>query len=246
MTKLFAFAFALTVCTMTFAQDITVLVNGKPGGTFFARSNFYAESLADLGYSVNVVDAKKSSAAAEQFNNTDEPTMMVWMNALAPKRPVEATADNFVAIEYSAPLYLCAVTGETANTVGAPNMYVMDPVLEMLPDATVIPYKNTGAVLNAALAGEIDYAYINQGKAGKLRDAGYACKPVPGVAQMAVVLATNIDVDILRKDIISVQQSAEFVDWHTERNFNTDIRDTQDAELQTVNASEEQWKSAAK
>jgi len=245
MKKITTLCAAMAISAVSFAQDITVLVNGSPGGTFFVRSNLYAEGLASLGYNVSVVDAKKNSAAAQQFINTDQPTVMVWISPLAAKRPVEATEDNFIATEYTAPLMLCAITGNQSGTIGAPGMYVMDPVLEMIPDATVIPYKNTGATLNAGLAGEIDFAYLNMGKAEKLVDAGYSCEPVPGVAQIATLLGTNVDIEQLRKVIVNIQQSPKFAEWLTEQKFNTDVRDTRDAEVEAVNTSEEQWKSAS-
>ena len=69
----------------------------------------------------------------------------------------------------------------------------------------IIPYKNTGATLNAGLAGEVDFAYLNQGKAKKLVDAGYPCRAVQGVAQHAVVVAKNIDIPELRTVIKQIQ-----------------------------------------
>lgn len=238
------FILTILASATSVAQDITVLINGSPGGTFFVRSEMYVRGLEQRGYNVTVVNAKKSNAAAEKFNNTTEPTLMVWIDALAPVRPVEATVDNFVASEYSAPLYLCAVSDKTAGTIGAPKMYVMDPVLDMVPNSTIIPYKNTGATLNAALAGEVDFAYLNQGKAKKLVDVGYPCRSVPGVAQRAFVIAKNINKEKLRIDVISIQEGAEFKEWLDKNQFNTAVRSRVDVELDAVIESQEQWKSA--
>jgi len=243
--KLITLIASLLFTVSATAQDITILVNGSPGGTFFVRSELYAKGLADAGYTVNTVNIPKNKAAAEKFKETDAPTMMVWMDALAPVRPVEATIGNFVSLEYTAPLFLCAITGKESGNIGAPKMYVMDPVLEMVPGSKIIPYKNTGATLNAGLAGEVDFAYLNQGKAKKLKDAGYPCRAVQGVAQHAVVVAKNINVSELRTTIKRIQQDVEFVAWLDKNGFNSVTELSHETELNTVLNSQDQWKQAA-
>ena len=243
--KLITLIMSMLFAVSAAAQDITILVNGSPGGTFFIRSELYAKGLADAGYTVNTVNIPKNKAAAEKFNETDAPTMMVWMDALAPVRPVEATIGNFVSLEYTAPLFLCAITGKENGNIGAPKMYVMDPVLEMVPGSKIIPYKNTGATLNAGLAGEVDFAYLNQGKAKKLKDAGYPCLAVQGVAQHAVVVAKNINIEQLRTAVKNVQQSTDFISWLDKNVFNAITDLSYESELNTVLTSQDQWKQAA-
>ena len=247
--KLFKNLTVSTLClwsAFSFAQDINIIVNGKPGGTFYDRSNLYAEELGKAGYKVNLINIPKNTAAAEHFNSTKEPSLMVWIDALAPVRPLEATQENFVANEYSAPLFLCAITGKIGGTIGAPKMYVMEPVLEMIPGGKIIPYKNTGATLNASLAGEVDFAYLNQGKAQQLVDAGYPCKAVQGVAQNALVVGTNIDLDTLRTAVVAAQQSVAFAEWINKNNFSASVHSSREQELADIDASEELWKAAAK
>lgn len=243
--KFIAFIVSTLFTVSAVAQDITILVNGSPGGTFFVRSELYANGLADAGYTVNTINIPKNTAAAEKFNETDAPTMMVWMDALAPVRPVEATNGNFVSLEYTAPLFLCAITGKESGNIGAPKMYVMDPVLEMVPGSKIIPYKNTGAVLNAGLAGEVDFAYLNQGKAQNLVDAGYPCRAVQGAAQHAVVIAKNINISELRTTVKAIQQRVEFVAWLDKNQFNAVTDLSYETELNTVLNSQDLWKQAA-
>ena len=241
--KLFAFIMSALFSVSVLAQDITLIVNGKPGGTFFARTKLYSEGLEAAGWTVKEVNAQKN-AAVDLFNKLDTPVLMVWTDQMASVYPLGATEENFATIEYTAPLYLCPISGKESGTVGMPKMYLQEPVAKM-GDFKFIPYKNTGAVLNAVVAGEIDFAYMNQSKATKLESMGYTCTPIPGVSQHATVMTRNVDSNF-RQLLIDITLGEEFVAFHRQANFQTNMRDSHSAELARVQASETQWKSASK
>jgi len=242
--KILTFLSIMMLSLITHAQTINVIVSGSPGGSFFKRSMMYIEGLKNLGFEVNKIKAEQNTKASVIFSNIQEPTVMVWMDQLASMLDVVADADNFIALEYTSPLYLCSITGKESGTVGAPKVYVMQPVLAM-GDFVIVPYKNTGATLNAAIAKEVDFAYLSQSQANKLKDAGYSCREVDGISQHAIVIGKNVDLETMRSAIVKIQKQAEFVEWHENSKFKTDFSMEKNDQLNMVTQSQDSWKSAA-
>ena len=55
LLKIFLLTMFMTVSAH--AETITVIVTGKPGGTFHARSMLYVEELTKLGWDTNIIQA---------------------------------------------------------------------------------------------------------------------------------------------------------------------------------------------
>lgn len=235
----------LLFTTISFAQEITLINNGKPGGTFFTRTEMYAEELQKLGYKVTIVDRKQALQGARFFNEYNGPAMMVWMDLFSPKEVLTASEENFVTLEYTASMYLCSISGKESGTVASGKAYV-DSAVQAMGDFTIIKYKNSSAILNAALAKEVDFAYINASKGKKIMAAGYPCKTVPEVQQTAYVVAKNIDLDQLRQDVETILQADRFTEWHARGGYSKEAKKSlKSDELQFVQDSELLWKSAS-
>lgn len=234
------FALFMSLSSLTQAKDITLIINGKPGGTFFQRINLYADGLEARGWEVNTVTANYNGAI-KIFNESKTPVAMVWTDQMSSVYPISATNDNFVLIEYQGPLYLCNITGKQEGKVGIPKMYPKAPI-NKLGSFTFVPYKNTGAVLNAVVAGEIDFAYMNQSKASKVEKMGYKCDSLQGLEQNGIVFARNVDLESFRQELLQVLQTQGFVDFHTKAKFVTSTRSDREGELDMVQTSTDKWK----
>jgi len=241
--KIFALLTLTLFSFLAQAEPLNIIVNGSPGGTFFERSHMYAEILQKSGYDVNLINAGKTLQAANLFEKINDPTMMVWIDTLSAIRPLEATEENFVSLEYSAPLYLCNKNGKNGGTVGMPKTYVFGPI-QQIGKFKPIPYKNTGAVRDAAIAKEIDFAYLNQGKAKTLESAGFSCQTVPGIKQHAIVIAKNIDLGKLAMAVSQAQNNNDFVNWLDKRNFYRQYNISRLEQLDLVLKSQDLWKNA--
>ena len=234
------FAMLISLSSLAQAKNITLIINGKPGGTFFQRINLYADGLKARGWEIKTVTTNYNGAI-KILNESKTPVAMAWTDQMSSVYPINATNENFVLIEYQGPLYLCNITGKEEGKVGMPKMYPKAPI-NRLGSFTFVPYKNTGAVLNAVVAGEIDFAYMNQSKASKVEKMGYKCDPLQGLEQNGIVLARNVDLESFRQELLQVLQSQEFVDFHTKAKFITNTRSDREVELDTVQSSIDNWK----
>lgn len=233
-------AMFMSLSSLAQAKDITLIINGKPGGTFFQRINLYADGLKARGWEINTVTANYNGAI-KIFNESKTPVAMAWTDQMSSVYPINATNENFVLIEYQGPLYLCNITGKDSGKVGMPKMYPKAPI-NKLGSFTFVPYKNTGAVLNAVVAGEIDFAYMNQSKASKVEKMGYKCDALQGLEQNGIVFAKNLDLESFRQELLQVLQNEDFVNFHTKAKFKTNTGLDRDAELDTVQTSINKWK----
>lgn len=233
-------AMFMSLSSLAQAKDITLIINGKPGGTFFQRINLYADGLKARGWEIRTVTTNYNGAI-KIFNESKTPVAMAWTDQMSSVYPINATNENFVLIEYQGPLYLCNITGKDAGKVGMPKMYPKAPI-NKLGSFTFVPYKNTGAVLNAVVAGEIDFAYMNQSKASKVEKMGYKCDALQGLEQNGIVFAKNLDLESFRQELLQVLQNQDFVNFHTKAKFKTNTGLDREAELDAVQTSINKWK----
>ena len=99
--------------TTTLAETITILNNGKVGGSYNARSQMYKDGLEARGYQVQFENIGKIGQAVKIFKETDKPTIMVYSTNQVYKQDLFHTKDNFVLLEYEQPMWIC----KTLNSV---------------------------------------------------------------------------------------------------------------------------------
>lgn len=235
--------------TMACTQTITLLNNGKAGGSFNARTLMYKEALESKGYTVIYENIGKIAQSVKIFKETKEPTLMVYSTNQSNKRDLHNTSENFILIEYEQPLYICTSKGSQNKsgriTVAHGKGY--DPVvLERLlgKDIVLVPYKNSGAILNGMLGGDVDVMVNNQGKSLKYMASGKGSCTVSYELPMmhATVIAKNLDIKKMRSVLKNiVTNDSAFVDYHTSRKLKTSNQ-TWSEELVIVQRSEKAWK----
>ena len=81
-------------------DSITIINNGKPGGSFNARTQLYKQGLEDKGYHVDYLDVGKISQAVKMFKESIDPTIMVYANNQVFKQDLFHTDQNFVLLEF--------------------------------------------------------------------------------------------------------------------------------------------------
>ena len=253
------------------AKEITLINNGKPGGSSDARTKLYHEGLVKLGYTVKYENIGKISQAVDFFTKYDQPVMMTYVNIFAGSQSIVHTANNYVALEYLQPMYLCSTKDfhllEKDVTVAYGKSYKPEMVAKIIKatgkNPTVVPYKNSSAVLEAILGGDVDIAFNNQGKSLKFIKSGKgSCFGHTGNTKaidveplrdnfiidfelpimIATVIAKNVDNLQLRKDLHKIMASEDFVAYHNKQQLITDVDLTWKEELIVVNSSEKLWK----
>ena len=270
MKTLIIIIFTLLSFGKTLAGEITLINNGKPGGSSDARTKIYHEGLKKLGYQVNYENIGQITQSVEFFMNYDKPVLMTYVNIFAGKQEVLHTMDNFVLLEYLQPLYICS-TKQMATlpeniTVAYGKSYNPKMIFRIFEamgkNATLVPYKNSGAVLEAILGGDVDVAFNNQGKSLKYLKSGKgSCHGHTGDVvsigveplkaqynidfelpiMIASVIAKNVDLDSLRKDLIEIINGKDFVDYHQKKKLITYTTSRID-EYKITKESELLWK----
>jgi len=205
-------------------ERITLINSGKAGGSFNARTQMYREGLTAAGYDVQYENVGKISQAVKMFKASDEPTIMVYANNQVYKQDLFHTEDNFIIAEYQQPLFVCrtnASKDKTGNlTVAHGKGYDPKLLTTLLGDnVTLVPYKNSGAMLKGILGGDVDMMVNNQGKSFKYIKSGHGtCKASDVLPVMvATVIGTNIDVQKIRDIIFDITMDVKFIEYHTSR-----------------------------
>ena len=230
-------------------QQITIINNGKAGGSFHARTLMYRDGLVAAGYEVNYEDVGKISQAVKMFKETDRPTVMVYSNNQVFKQELFHTADNFIMLEYQQPLYVCQ-TNESKNktsglTVAHGKGYDTKLLNKVLGDDIVlVPYKNSSAMLKGILGGDVDMMVNNQGMSFKYMDSGKGkCEPSNLLPTMqATVIGTNVDVKQMREVMFDITMDIPFLEYHNSRQLNRPSN-TWENELAIVKDYEKQWRN---
>ena len=107
LLKIFLLTMFMTVSAH--AETITVIVTGKPGGTFHARSMLYVDELTKLGWDTNIVQAGSCVKAEQIVKKTDDPVIMAWNSGSnAGKCDIMPTEENFIGLDYVAPMLWCS------------------------------------------------------------------------------------------------------------------------------------------
>ena len=230
-------------------QQITIINNGKAGGSYHARTQMYRDGLMAAGYDVNYEDVGKISQAVKMFKETDRPTVMVYSNNQVFKQELFHTADNFIMLEYQQPLYVCQ-TNESKNktsglTVAHGKGYDTKLLNKVLGDDIVlVPYKNSSAMLKGILGGDVDMMVNNQGTSFKYMDSGKGkCEPSNLLPTMqATVIGTNVDVKQMREVMFDITMDIPFLEYHNSRQLNRPSN-TWENELAIVKDYEKQWRN---
>tara|TARA_B110000483_G_C18178780_1_gene536096 strand:- start:180 stop:926 length:747 start_codon:yes stop_codon:yes gene_type:complete len=248
MKKIIVFLFVL-MTTIVHADTITILNNGKAGGSFNARSTMYNDALTLKGYKVKWENIGKISQAVKVFETATEPTMMVYSTNQSNKRGLFNNKDNFVLLEYEQPMHICTRNESIgkSGTITVAHGKGYDPsVLQTLlgKNIVLVPYKNSGAILKGMLGGDVDVMVNNQGKSLKYAASGKGTCTVSERLPMmhATVIAKNVDLAKLRlalKDI--VLNDPLFVQYHSTRQLEV-INLPREMELEIVQGSEKAWK----
>jgi hypothetical protein len=86
-------------------------------------------------------------------------------------------------------------------------------------DITLVPYKNSGAMLKGMLGGDVDMMVNNQGKSFKYMKSGNGTCEASDVlpVMVATVIGTNVDLREIRKVIFDITMDKQFVEYHTSR-----------------------------
>lgn len=203
---------------------ITIINNGKAGGSFNARTQMYKEGLIAAGYDVTYENVGKISQAVKMFKQTDKPTVMVYANNQVYKQDLFHTEENFIMLEYQQPLYVCR-TNKWQDKIGKLTVAHgkgYDPKLltSLLgEDIVLVPYKNSGAMLKGILGGDVDMMVNNQGKSFKYMASGKGtCEVSHELPIMqATVIGTNLDVQVIRSIIYDISMSLAFIEYHTSK-----------------------------
>ena len=210
--------------TISVAQKITVINSGKAGGSFNARTQMYKDGLEAAGFEVKFENIGKISQAVEMFKTSDEPTIMVYANNQVYKQDLFHTEDNFILAEYQQPLYVCRTNASkgkvTTLTVAHGKGFDPELLTKILGNnITLVPYKNSGAMLKGMLGGDVDMMVNNQGKSFKYIASGKgSCRPSTVLPMMvATVIGKNIDINRLRSILFDISNNTLFTEYHTTR-----------------------------
>lgn len=249
--------------TSLMANEINVIVSGKPGGSFFARSQMYIESLQAKGYNVNVENIGNATQSAVAFKKTNLPTVMVYANNQAALNNLPHTENNFILLEYQDSLFLCGSKNindikKIAYSKSHPKS-ILTKILQDhgVPSAKMIPYRNSGAMLKAIMAGEVDAMINSQSKSLKyaktnkgICHAQTSDKVVHGVKPFKTkekvlpilhltVIGKNLD-QKSKEDVREISQNDKFKQWRAKRKI-LGIDDNFDQQLQIVMKNEGIW-----
>ena len=213
--------FVVFFTTVTFAQEVLVILAGSKSGSSAQRNNIYAEVLKEQGYKVKLTKNMQNDLATDMYYNAKGPATLVWIDMLAGKFDVEYSTDEFMGIEYSVPLFMCQInadadkgTGITAIQRNAPRNIIAD-----LGYKNQVPYASSTKVLNAALAGEVDFAYTSQSGKKKLGELGKSCEAIPGLNYNAYTIAKNVDIAEFRRSVRAVIESPQMKKWQEGRGY---------------------------
>ena len=224
MKKIITALMLTLLTTASMAQSITILNNGKSGGSFNARTQMYKDGLEAAGFKVKYENVGKISQAVKMFKESNEPTIMVFANNQVYKQDLFHTKKNFIMLEYQQPLYVCTTNeakGKSGTlTVAHGKGYDPELLTELLGnDIVLVPYKNSGAMLKGILGGDVDMMVNNQGKSFKYMKTGHGTCEASDVLPMmaATVIGNNINVKTIRRSIVDISNNSAFTEYHTSR-----------------------------
>ena len=224
MKKIKAILVAMFVAlftTATVAQEVLLILAGSKSGSSAQRNNIYAEVLKEQGYKVKLTKNMQNDLAIDMYNDAKGPATLVWLDMLAGKFDVEYSEDEFMALEYSVPLFMCQINDSADKGTGITAIQRNSPrnIIEGLGYKNQVPYASSTKVLNAALAKEVDFAYLSQSGKKKLGELGKKCEAIPGLNHNGYIIAKNVDVESFRKSIRDVIESPQMKKWQAGRGY---------------------------
>ena len=237
----------LLFTSMAMADSITIINNGKAGGSYNARTQMYKDGLEARGFEVMYENIGKISQAVKIFKETNKPTIMVFSSNQVHKQDLYHEKGNFILLEYQQPMYICK-TNEASNkkvnlTVAHGKGYDTKLLNKIFGDNIVlVPYKNSGAMLKGILGGDVDAMVNNQGKSFKYLKSGKGTCDVSAdlPIMMATVIGKNVNVKTIRKILLGVSYDKTFVDYRSTRKLDRP-EGTWFEELKLVQESETNW-----
>lgn len=224
----------LLFATASYAEEITIVPAGKPGGSSFARATMYQEVLKKNGHSVKFENISAMTEATKYLEKTRGKENVIIM--FASNQPAQMgyfiTKKNFVLREYSAPYYWCMsneAKGKDKLIVGLDknmNQKFSDAVFKKLGKEVVyLRYKNSGALYNAITGGDIDVMFTNQGKSLKLVGnklgsciANTSKETTHGVKSVYTIVDNGLAFPVMDYPIISNNTSDKFRELLLETN----------------------------
>lgn len=251
MVKIITMVISLILSTLSFSYsaddttELTLIRGGSDTGTTAQRSNLYQTSLEGKGYTINRPSSMPDKQLAKFFHDTDKPVIWPGISDYGSRMELDFDSENIVAIEFTGFYFICYIGNKTdpkeiklGVSKSAPKV-----TLKKLGYDTTLPYKNNGAVVNAAIAGEVDAVISNQQGAKKLKSAGLRCDEFSGFNQVAFLLARNIpDIEQLREDVASVLVGPDFVEWQTRAGLTNNLfTGDADRDYKTVRDSWDTW-----
>lgn len=254
--------FLMLLSTNLMATEITVIVSGKPGGSFFDRSQMYIESLKVKGYDVKVDNIGNSSQSASAFKSSNVSTIMVWANNQAALNDLPHTKNNFILLEYEDSLFLCGSPDLKDKKIAYSKSHPKSILTKILKDHGInnpkmIPYKNSGDMYKAIMAGEVDgmintqsssskYLKLNKGICHAQTSSKNALGiPVFQTKQKVLpilhltVIGKNLSKE-LKDDIRKISQNETFENWREKRGI-VGIGNDYDQQLTYVRDNETVW-----
>lgn len=274
MKKIYAYIFTFIMAVSSaYAENITVLTAGKPGGSFFARANMYKDVLTKMGYTVNLENIGDATEATKYLIKAkNELVIMPYSANQVPRTGLDISKNNFVLVEYSSPNYWC----QSNESVGKNKLKVgmghhlptasSEALFEKLGiEVVFLKYKNSGAVYNALTSGDVDATFTSQGPSMKIVKNGQGTcfaqtqkgtingvpsifdivkdKKLPYLVDVTLVIS-NQPSDKLRNTLLEVNKDALFTEWRAKRgDAEITDRDVKE-ELEMAVQSATVWKQA--
>ena len=237
----------LLFTSVSMADTITLLNNGKAGGSYNARTQIYKEGLQAKGFTVVFENIGKISQAVKMFKETSKPTIMVYSNNQVHLQDLYHDENNFIMLEYQQPLYIC-ITNEAkikgSNLkVAHGKGYDKNLIKSVLSnDIVLVPYKNSGAMLKGILGGDVDAMVNNQDISLKYMASGEGTCEVSEKLpiMMATVIGTNVDLKSMREILFEISLNKQFAHYHDTKKLDRST-DTWSIELLRVKESERLW-----
>lgn len=176
MKKIYYLMLMLMFSLSAVADTINIIVSGKAGGTFHTRSMLMHDTLVDMGYEVNLINAGNLSKAAQLFRTAKEPVIMPWIDSANIKENLQPTKSTFGVLEYTAPVVFCSTKynqfGATKIKIGHSASWPIDIFISLEEslgkEVKPVPYRNSGDLVLGFVSGEIDYIAISMSKLKKL------------------------------------------------------------------------------
>ena len=146
------------------ADTINIIVSGKAGGTFHTRSMLMHDTLVDMGYEVNLINAGNLSKAAQLFRTSKDPVIMPWIDSANVKENLQPTKSTFGVLEYTAPVVFCSTKYNQFEApkikIGHSASWPIDIFISLEESLGKAEVRATFAVGKGAIAG----CYIQTGK----------------------------------------------------------------------------------